>query len=29
MDVYKVDFLHATSYLLKLQTDHVTLDGHG
>ena len=26
---YKVGFEHATSYLLKLQIDHVILDGHG
>ena len=25
---YKVDLVHATSYLLKLQIDHVILDGH-
>ena len=24
-----VVFVHATSYLLKLQIDHVILDGHG
>ena len=24
----KVDFVHAASYLLKLQIDHVILDGH-
>ena len=26
---YKVDFLHAGSYLLKLQIDDVILGGHG
>ena len=26
---YKVDLVHATSYLLKLQIDRVILDGHG
>ena len=26
---YKVDFVHELSYLLKLQIDHVILDGHG
>ena len=25
---YKVDLVHATSYLLNLQIDHVVLDGH-
>ena len=25
---YKVDFVHATSYLLKLQIDYVILDWH-
>ena len=25
---YKVDLVHATSYLLKLQIDHVILDEH-
>ena len=25
---YKFDFVHATSYLLKLQIDRVILDGH-
>ena len=27
--MYKVDFVHANSYLLKLQISHVILDGHG
>ena len=26
--MYKVDFVHATSYLLKLQFDHLIFDGH-
>ena len=25
----KLDFVHAASYLLKLQNGHVVLDGHG